>query len=244
MNLSRIVCVVAVLLLSSFVLASPTTRPVRLFILSGQSNMKGLDPAVSFTPAVTKAFPDEEVIVVKFAQSGQLIRMWDKAWQAPAGTEPAGQGKNGKHYESLMATVTRAMAGKPAPVSITFVWMQGEADANHKGYAELYADALKRLIGQLQTDLGRQDLDIVIGRISDFGNNSPDERPGWNQIRQIQVDFAEHHPRGGWVDTDDLNGKSNGLHYGAEGYRQLGERFAAKAIELIKSPKKASTTKP
>jgi hypothetical protein len=216
-------------------------KVTRLFILSGQSNMKGMDPDVAFTPAIKAAFPDDEIVVAKFAQSGQLIRMWDKQWKPPAGVEPAGQGRNGKHYDALIAVVKDAMKDKPAPASITFVWMQGEADANHKGYAELYADAFNRVIAQLETDLGRRDIDVVVGRLSDYGNNDPAQRPGWMAIRKIQEDIA-HRPRSGWIDTDDLNGKADGLHYGKEGYRQLGERFAAKAIELAKASSPA--TKP
>ena len=48
---------------------------VRLFILSGQSNMAHLDPAVSFTPAMKKAFPGDEVIVVKNSETFQALRM-------------------------------------------------------------------------------------------------------------------------------------------------------------------------
>jgi hypothetical protein len=208
--------------------------------------MEALDPEASFTPAVKKSFPDDEVVVVKFAKSGQLIRMWDRQWKAPEGTEPAGKGKNGRHYETLIDKIKEAMKDKPVPATITFVWMQGEADANHKGYAELYCDALARVVDQLETDLGRKGIDVVIGRLSDYGNNDPDNRPGWMAIRQAQVDFASKRPRTGWIDTDDLNGASNGLHYGKEGWRQLGERFAQKAIELIKNDGKspAPTTQP
>ena len=49
---------------------------LRLFILSGQTNMAGLNPNVSFTPAVVEAFGRENVIVVKDAQGGQPIRRW------------------------------------------------------------------------------------------------------------------------------------------------------------------------
>ena len=42
-----------------------------LFILSGQSNMAGLRPQESFTPAVVAAFGKSEVIVVKDAHGGQ-----------------------------------------------------------------------------------------------------------------------------------------------------------------------------
>lgn len=53
-------------------------------------------------------------------------------------------------------------------------------------------------------------------------------------VRKAQVDVADSSDRFTWVDTDDLNGKTNGLHYTAEGYKELGKRFAEKAIALVK----------
>jgi hypothetical protein len=238
------VSLVAMLLLAVSTAGAASAKPVRLFILSGQSNMAGLKEDESFTPRVKAAFPDDEVIVAKYARSGQLIRMWYKDWKAPEGAEVRGQGKNGRHYDTLMETVKQATAGKPQPISITFVWMQGEADANHKGYGEIYANALAKLLNQLQADLGRQDVDMVIGRICDFGNNDPENRPGWNLIREVQVKFADEQPKQrAWVDTDDLNGKADGLHFTREGYQTLGERFADAAIRLIRQRDDA-TTKP
>lgn len=210
-------------------------RPVRLFILSGQSNMAGMDADAHFTPKVKAAFPDDEVVVVKHAVNGNLIRMWYKQWKPPAGEKAKGQGRNGRHYDTLMAQVAEAMQGKPRATSVTFVWMQGEADANHAGYGELYFDALNGLLNQLQEDLGRRDVDMVVGRISDYGNED-EARPGWNLVRAAQVKFAEADPkRRAWVDTDDLNGDKNGLHYDKQGYAALGERFADKSIELIRA---------
>jgi hypothetical protein len=215
--------------------ADSPEKKVRLFILSGQSNMQGLNPDMSFTPAVKAAFPNEDCVVVKSAYSGQLIRTWYQDWKLPEGAKSAGQGKNGKHYEQLLQATTAAMKDKPTPVSVSFCWMQGEADANHKGYGDVYAEALTGLHQQLQADLKRKDIDVVIGRISDFGNNDPQNRPDWNIIRKVQVDWAEKTPRAAWIDTDDLNGPNNGLHYGKDGYDKLGQRFAAKSIELIKA---------
>ena len=47
-----------------------------LFILSGQSNMAGMDPKLSFIPAVEEKFGKENVIVVKDAHGGRPIRDW------------------------------------------------------------------------------------------------------------------------------------------------------------------------
>jgi hypothetical protein len=64
----RILILPLLFLVGTSVAATAADKKVRLFILSGQSNMAGLDPKVSFTPAVEKAFADDEVIVVKHAR--------------------------------------------------------------------------------------------------------------------------------------------------------------------------------
>lgn len=199
-----------------------------LFILSGQSNMAGLNPAASFTPAVEKAFGAENVLVVKDALGAQPIRRWFKNWKPAKGEGPEA---TGDLYDRLMEEVKAATAGK-RPKTVTFVWMQGERDAK-EGHGDVYAASLKGLIEQLQADLGRQDINFVIGRLSDFGNEGKGY-PDWMKVREAQAKVAEDAPRGAWVDTDDLNGPGNGLHYTQEGYVELGSRFAGKAIELIR----------
>jgi hypothetical protein len=218
----------------SFVNAADKAK--HLFILSGQSNMARLDPNISFTPAVEKAFGKENVIVVKDALSGQPISRWYKKWKPAEGKVPA---KSGDLYDQLMAKVNAAIKDETI-ATVTFVWMQGERDAkNNQG--EVYAESLKGLIGQFQEDLKRKDINVVIGRLSDFGL-ADQNNPHWTIVRKAQVEVAEAYPRGAWVDTDDLNdGKNepgklihNDLHYSKEGYKKLGERFAEKSIELIK----------
>ena len=67
--------------------------------------------------------------------------------------------------------------------------------------------------------------------------------PHWTLVRKQQVALAEQNENCAWVDTDDLNdgenrrGKQikNDLHYSAEGYVILGQRFADQTIEMIKS---------
>lgn len=133
-------------------------------------------------------------------------------------------------YRRLMAKVNTAFAGK-APDTVTFVWMQGERDAKEK-QGEVYAPSLHGLVEQLRADLKRKDINIVIGRLSDFDNDNQ-QYPHWTMVREALVKVAESEPRGAWVDTDDLNGPENSLHYTPEGYKILGEYFASKAAELI-----------
>lgn len=206
-----------------------------LFILSGQSNMVGMKPEVSFTPAVTKAFGKDNVLIVKDAASGQSIRSWAKSnHEDPPPTKGRVPKVRGLLYDRLMKKVNATIKGKTLK-TITFVWMQGESDLRNTAYDKY----LKELMQQLQKDLKRKDINLVIGRISDCGLDQKKRLAGKLNIRKIQAEFAEAWPNGAWVDTDDLNDKEkdgtiiHDLHYSKEGSKILGTRFAEKAIALI-----------
>ena len=201
---------------------------VRLFILSGQSNMARLDPDVSFTPALKKAFPQDDVIVVKSAQGGQSIQRWYKGWKAPANVKvkPA-KGEAGDLYDLLMGKVKAATQGKTMD-TVAFVWMQGESDAQ-RGLAGVYEESLRGLIKQLRDDLKRPDMVVVIGRISDFKKGEAD----WDSVRTAQEKVAGADPLARWVDTDNLDGPKKALHHTVKGYEVMGRLFAAKALELL-----------
>lgn len=220
---------------SACIAAEADVNGKHLFILSGQSNMVGMDLDVSFAPAVTKALGKDKVIVVKDAHGGQSIRSWAKTnHENPAPTTGRVPKVRGELYDRLMEKVKVAIKDQSLK-TVTFIWMQGESDLNNTAY-DAY---LKELLGQLEVDLAFKKINIVIGRISDAGLDGGKRREGNLTIRRVQQEFAEGHPRGAWVDTDDLNNKKDGdkvvndLHYTKEGYGILGTRFAEKAIELI-----------
>lgn len=207
-----------------------------LFILSGQSNMAGLKPAESFTPTVEKEFGKDNVIIVFDAQGGQPIRRWHKDWKPADGPNTE---KNGDLYDRLFEKVKRAAAGQEL-ASVSFLWMQGERDAK-EGHGSVYEASMKGLLKQVADDLKRDEVNVVIGRLSDFGLKKPGYKD-WDVVRKAQVKVAEDASKGAWVDTDDLNdGKNRGgkeikddLHYSQEGYVTFGIRLADAAIKLIR----------
>ena len=210
-----------------------------LFILSGQSNMKRLNPEDTFKPAVSKEFGANNVIVVHDAQGGESINRWYKKWQFEGFDKTK---RIGQLYDRLMSNVKPAIANEKI-VTVTFIWMQGERDAKMK-WGDIYEESLYGLFEQLKEDLGRQDLNFVLGRLSDHDLQNKKAKH-WTKVRAIQEKVADSSSRGAWIDTDDLNtgkgGKDNklkdykdDLHMTIEGYKIMGERFAASAIELIK----------
>jgi hypothetical protein len=224
--MKTLILLIATALTAAGTAARAATQDVHLFILSGQSNMEGLNPDLSFKPALVNAFGAAGVVIVKDAQSGQPISRWYKKWAPKTGNPPK---VCGDLYDRLMVKVIKAVSNQTF-ATITFVWMQGESDALEKK-GEVYADSLRGLIRQLRDDLQRKDMLVVIGRLSDFGGTN---NPQWRLVREAEVAVAEADPLAAWVDTDDLNGEKNGLHYTKDGYRELGKRFAEKSIAIIK----------
>ena len=217
---------------------------VHLFILSGQSNMAGLNPEKAFLPELKKLLPDDEIWHVKFAKGGQPIRKWVKTFdeisaksQLPAKEDP------GAFYDETLKVV-RARIPDKKPNTITFLWMQGERDAKEK-LSAAYEESMNTLIANLRKDLDAPKMNFVIGRLSDFSMSEH-----WETVRAAQVRVAKDDPRGSWVDTDDTNNKVkqgrpyNDLHYTKEGYDLFGRRLARQAVLLIKGEEPDSKGKP
>lgn len=208
-----------------------------LFILSGQSNMVGLNVNTSFSPLVEAEFGKQNTILVKDAMGGQSIRRWYKAWRPANGDTPK---STGDLYDRLMLKVNKTIKDQDI-ATVTFIWMQGERDARMKNSA-VYEKSLLGLHQQLNNDLNRNDINLVIGRLNDFDMKN-EKWPHWTLIRDIQVKVGESQPNFGWIDTDDLNDGlnangdtiNNDLHMSVEGYKIMGKRFAKKAIQLIEA---------
>ena len=207
--------------------------------------MRGLKPEQSFIPAVQKAFGGNQCIVVHNGWSGARIQQWYKQWKDSTGALPKNPELTGALYDKMMIKVNAAIKGKKLD-SVTFVWMQGEADAK-PSLSEVYKASFLGVLEQLKKDLNVADINYVVGRISDFGMQGKGNSH-WEKVREVLVELGTESPRGAWVDTDDLNdgmqsrGKTepkelvkvtNDLHYTDEGYVILGQRLADKAIELI-----------
>lgn len=233
MSLNKTVLGVIVSLSTGSMLANEPGK--HLFVLSGQSNMQGHRPEEAFTPAVEKALGPEHVIVVQDAMGGQPIQRWYKQWQSPDGQSPD---STGDLYDRLMNKV-KAAVGDQQLLSVTFIWMQGERDARMR-WGEVYQASLLGLYEQFSRDMGRDDVNFVIGRLSDFDMQNR-KYPHWTLVRAVQEKVAGANSRFALVNTDDLNdgvnrrGKAiqDDLHYSAEGYKLLGRRFAQAAIKLI-----------
>ncbi|NNE93336.1 MAG: acetyl xylan esterase [Verrucomicrobiales bacterium] len=217
------------------------TKPVHFFLLSGQSNMAGLNPENGFLPEAKKLLPDAEIVHLKVARGGQPIRLWLKEWDEIAGKHGLDVKNEGKtpYYDQILAQFAELKKKYPDGFdSVSFCWMQGERDAK-SGLDGAYEDALKKLIANLRRDLDAPEMNFVIGRLSDHDPKGQWTK-GWAKVRDVQVKIAKEDENGAWVDTDDLNDiekkgvMTNDLHYSKEGYATFGQRLAQQAVRLIK----------
>ena len=225
------------ILLSACTSTSVEKSGKHLFILSGQSNMTG-GLKKGFTSSVNKAFDTENVTVIISMKSGRGLRFWVKDYQyAGLKLSEKRNASNGQEYPRLLKAAKDGLQQAEFD-SVSFIWMQGESDANRKELCSVYASNFNTLYNQLKTDLNLEKLYFVMGRISHYGlmkttkNYTLERAAQWKDVRRAQVKVAEAHSHGAWIDTDDLIDQTN-LHYLGNKQSILGERFAAKAIELI-----------
>ena len=232
----RLLCLVALVVLSlGLTAASAKKNEKHLFILSGQSNMTG-GLKTGFAKTVEGTFGADNVVVVHHSKSGRGIRFWDKDYTFPENYRFPGKGvpsertklQHGQEYGPLIEKAREAFDGKTFD-TVTFVWMQGESDGM-RGLGPAYEKSFLRLLGRLKKDLNRKNVAFVIGRI----NDSHMSEPNWKAMRDVQVKLAEDADHGAWIDTDDLSEPDNGVHFPRENYPKLGQRFAEKAVVLIR----------
>lgn len=218
--------------------------------------MVRMNPNAGFMPEAGKLFKDEEVIYIKVSKGSQPICRWLEEWVDIAKKKGLDESRikrihrNSKVdlYLPILDKYKETLKKYPRLTSVTFCWMQGESDAQARAQAA-YKNALKLLITKLRRDLQRLDMNIVIGRISDFAIDNPES--GSVAIRKIQREIVDEDARGAWVDVDDLNdievdGKmQNDVHYNRpEGYITLGQRFARQSYALIKGEQPAEDGRP
>jgi hypothetical protein len=209
-------------------------KALHLFILSGQSNMT---PTLgySFSECVQATLGKEQVVVVRTGHPGNPLKNWVKDWSPPAGMTDEKSENNGILYDRLMDAVSRALKDR-VPTTVTFVWMQGEADAG-RSWGSVYEKSFLSLLDQIKTDLEIKRLNFVVGRINDYWLEKPDGK----LVREVLVRLGDEHANGAWIDTDDLNRGVNPWggfsfedgHYPPAGYVVMGQRMAKQACLLI-----------
>lgn len=197
-------------------------------------------PELSFASRMKELHPGKKIALIKYSKGGTSI---DTAVGSFGYWEPDFCGVNGiNQYDHFLQTLRFAFSApdinndgtedilKPCGI----VWMQGESDANSEISAKRYFVNLKRLMDLIRAALREDDLPVVIGKISDSGNNEKGKIWKYGELIQHgQEEFVRKDSRSAIVRDTKYYLYSDPWHYDSAGYIDLGKKMAEALNQLI-----------
>lgn len=255
---------VCLAILCLFCLSAYTeSKPLKVFILIGQSNMVGKRCKIEKLPAHLKQ-PQEKAL--SFSEKN--------GWQplTPGKTEKQGFGpeisfayeiqkllreqigiiklsiggtnlhtqwnpNNPKSLYHKTLNMFKASAKTKAIEAAGLVWVQGGADAKNKKDAEQYAANYKDFVEQWRKDLNSPDLKVICGRCgtSPKPEQYRKKKPFIDIVREAQDKLEYKYYTS--VDLDDLTTGPDAVHFDTPGMVESGIRYA-KAMNKLMSKEK------
>jgi hypothetical protein len=239
--------------------ALPAKEQFHLFLLVGQSNMAGrgvveeqdrtpdkrllmFTKAGEWTPAVDPMHWDKPVAGVglgrTFATKVAEARPGVTVGLIPCavGGSPIDAWKPGVFYEPTMShpwddAMRRTKAAMAAGVLKGILWHQGESDSTD-ALAAGYEAKLHDLITRMRRELGAENVPFIVGQLGMF------EGAPWKEPRKV-VDRAHRElPKKvkltAFVGAEGLKDKGDQVHFDAASYRELGKRYAAAYLTIVK----------
>jgi hypothetical protein len=196
---------------------------------------------LTFAQRLRELDPEARIALIKYSRGGTSIDSaaagrfgsWDLDYGGQSGIN---------QYDHFLATVRNAMAVEDIDgdgvrdqlVPAGIVWMQGESDAAFTPeIAHRYQDNLKELIDLIRAAFRADDLPVVIGRISESGQD--EDGKVWDHgeiVRAAQAAFVAEDGAASLVTTTDQYDYSDPWHYDSSGYIDLGRRFAEALFKM------------
>jgi hypothetical protein len=237
---------IATLLSAVSTFAEPAPKPMKLFLLIGQSNMSGrgkveaqdklenphifmLTKDLQWVPAKDPLHFDKPSAGVGLGS--EFARQILKADpQATIGLIPCAVGGTsldqwkvgGALYNTAVARTRESMKNG---VLAGILWHQGESDAGKPALVATYIDRLDLMIGQLRKDLEAEKVPVVIGELIHGHNNN-------DAINAELAKAPKKIPFSCLVSSEGLGNKA--LHFESADLRTFGNRYAGEYLKLSK----------
>ena len=190
---------------------------------------------LTFAKKLQDLYPNEKIALIKYARGGTSI---DSLAAGQFGSwAPDYVGNNGiNQYDHFLTTIRTALNtsdidrdGKEDYLQPSgIIWMQGESDAAYtEEIAQRYYQNLKHLMDLIRANFHSDNLPVVIGKISDSGNN--DQGKVWKfgeLVQYAQEKYAKTDRNAAIVRSTKQYHYSDPWHYDSNGYLDLGEKFA------------------
>ncbi len=189
---------------------------------------------LTFISRLQELFPNRKFALIKYARNGSGL---DSIAKGDFGCwEPDYVGNGENQYDSFLKTVRAAMAVKDINndgkedvlIPSGILWMQGESDAyGDEAVAHRYYQNLKRLMGLMRAALRNNDLPVIIGKITDSGDEPDGKVWSYGEVVQAaQEKFVMTDRHAAIIRSTAGYGYSDKYHYNTAGYLDFGKQFA------------------
>jgi hypothetical protein len=179
--------------------------------------MLGVGPGLAFGKAMAEKYPDAAIGLVPCAVGGTPLRRWQRGADLYSNAV--------QHAQLAMRDGT--LKG--------VLWHQGESDAGTATNANSYGERLAQMIQDLRTDLNSPSLPFVAGQIGEFLYTRKQSKLSYPKvINETLAALPQKVPATGCALSNGLKDKGDELHFDAASQHELGRRYAAEMIKLIK----------
>jgi len=222
-------------------------RPLKVFVLAGTSNMLGAPAKVENLPEDLRQ-PLKDVLVLKNGEwlpleAGKNLvgneatfgRAMSKHLGEPIGITWISVGSlSGKTPGPNLNNIVKQARDKGRPIVIAGMLLDASYFAGSKEEeAKTYGENLARWIEATRKELDNAQLPIVMNRAIPPVKGTP----YLDLVRKAQD--AAKLPRFRVFDCDDVARGGDKVHFNTEGRLEMGKRFAAATIELLKADKES-----
>jgi hypothetical protein len=189
------------------------------------SSRGGFGPEIGLVRTLAKK-ESRPLAVIKTAFSGTSVAGdWNVA--LPGTADSCYSAMREEILAALAAAKDQGIQLRPR----AFIWIQGESDANPKNAPD-YAANLTKMLTRLRADLGTQDLVLLLGVNTRFGNG---KNPFIQHIVDAQKQIAATLPYTRYVDTTGAETlPPSHTHFTATGTLEIGRRYAETLLEIEK----------
>jgi len=169
------------------------------------SESAGIGPGASFALEYVKEF-NEPVGLIPCAHGGTSITQWQPG---------------GKLFENMIDKTS--LLGEDDEI-IGVLWAQGETDARIIDNIDEYVMLFDNMLFELEKRLCLKDVPIILADIAPYFFQKP-EYPYSPAISDAIKRIVSRDKKFGFVKTDGLVSKEDGLHYNSKSYRNFGNSF-------------------
>lgn len=187
-------------------------------------------PEVTIAHGLSSHFPGQHFVLVKYAVGASSLLDWSPRWTHKE-AKVTGHPNFGPLYYNFVNWVKKITEGKDVRF-VALLWMQGERDARIPEAGTNYYENLSSFVTHFRSDLAQPSLPVVIGQV----NPPTSFHPAVNAVRSAQQLLALTSEDVYLIDTDDLEKRSDNVHYSTQGQLELGRRFSEILIRLLTCP--------